>query len=208
MINPPTKDELLSLLKAAIKRFNDSNDGKTLLSGVDLGLDYPVSEFRAAHEQTISHRLAFYLEDALRQPEVKLITDEGPLVVDCEYNQHLFDRKKIRMLRNDADRFLQAGRKPLPVTEDNELVDFKIRPDVLIHCRGVDGPTNLLVLEVKRWTNSDRLHDKHKLELLTQIGLNTFGYVLGAAVYARNDLTGEERVLEVGPLFHGGAEFK
>lgn len=204
MNNPPTKDDLILLLDSVVKRFNDSHDGKTLLSGVDLGLDYPVSEFRAAHEQTISHRLAFYIEDALRQSDPRIITDKGPLTVDCEYNQHLFDRKKIRTLLKDAQEFLKAGRKPQKVEGHDDLVDFDIRPDVLVHRRGVDGPTNLLVLEVKRWTNPDRLHDQAKLTLLTKLGLNTFGYVLGAAVYARNDRNGEERLLEVGPRFHEG----
>ena len=112
----------------------------------------------------------------MRRTDIKVITDEGPLVVDCEYNQHLFDRKKIRVLKKNAKKFLEAGRKPLPVHGRADLVDFEIRPDVLIHQRGVDGPTNLLVLEVKRWTNSDRLHDRDKLILLTSAGLNTFGY--------------------------------
>lgn len=203
----PTKAELGALLDAAVKRFNRSNDGKTLLSGDDLGLNYPASRFRVAHEQAISHRLAYYLEDALRHPEIKIITDKGPLVVDCEYNQHIFDRKKVRVLKKDAQRFLQAGRKGIPVRGRKDLLDFEIRPDVLIHRRGVDGPTNLIVLEVKRWTNPDRLHDHDKLVLLTTFGLNTFGYVLGAAVYARNDRKGRDRLLEVGPRFHAGKAF-
>ena len=74
MNNPPSKDDLVSLLDAAVKRFNDSKDGKTLL-GSDYGLEHQVKEFRVAHEQAIAHRLAYYLEDALRHPEVKIITD-------------------------------------------------------------------------------------------------------------------------------------
>jgi|GEM_PF-2183834 len=204
MNKPPTKEDLVLLLNGVVQRFNSSNDGRTLLSGVDLGRDYPVSEFRAAHEQTISHRLAFYLEDALRQPDVEVITDDGPLVVDCEYNQHLFNKKKIRMLRTDVGAFVQADRKPQAVKGHDDLVDFEIRPDVLIHRRGFDGHTNLMVLEVKRWTNPDRRHDEEKLILLTKLGLNPFGYVLGAAIYVRNDLKGENRVLEIGLKFHEG----
>jgi hypothetical protein len=204
MNNPPNKDDLVSLLDAAVKRFNDSNDGKTLLSGVDLGLDYPVSEFRAAHEQAISHRLAFYLEDALRQPDVNIITDDGPLVVDCEYNQHQFGRKLIQILKAEADEFIKADRTALPVKGRDDLVQFEIRPDILIHQRGIDWPTNLMVLEVKRWTNTDKKHDQQKLMLLSKLDVNVYGYVLAAAVYARNDLEGVKRVLQVGPRFHGG----
>jgi hypothetical protein len=207
MNSPPTKDELVLLLEAAIKRFNKSNDGKTLLSGIDCGLDYPASKFRAAHEQAIAHRLAFYLEDALRQPDVKIITDEGPFVVDCEYNQHLFRRKMIQMLLADSAKFIKAGRKAIQVRGRHDVVEFEIRPDVLVHIRGKDAPTNLMVLEVKRWSNPDKKHDGKKLELLTNLGLNRYGYVLGAAVYARNDLKGEKRVLQMGPKYNGGIAF-
>ena len=198
----PTKDELVSLLEASVLRFNNSNDRETLLVPPDWGLEYPVSEFRVAHEQAISHRLAFYLEDSLRQK--KFITDDGPLVVDCEYNQHLFDRKKNRVLVGEAHSFLAAGRKPLPVGGRDDVFEFEVRPDILVHRRGYDGPTNLLVLEIKRWTNPDKQHDEQKLKLLTKLGLNTFGYVLGGSVYARNDLPEKQRMLELGLRIHDG----
>lgn len=203
MSNPPTKDELESLLQLSVDRFNKSIDRETLLAAEDHGLEVQVSQFRVAHEQAISHRLAFYLECGLRDRAV--ISDGGPLVVDCEYNQHLFDRKRIRVLIDEAQPFLAAGRKAISIKDCDEAIDFEIRPDILVHRRGVDGPTNLLVLEVKRWTNPDRQHDELKLKLLTKLGLNTFGYVLGAAVYARNDLESKQRVLDVGLRFHGGA---
>lgn len=200
-MNHPTKDDLVSLLQASVDRFNGV-DRETLLCAPPPGLDQRVSQFRVAHEQAISHRLAFYLECFLREREI--VTDEGPLAVDCEYNQHLFDRKKLRVLIEDAQPFLAAGRTAIPVPGSDAMVDFEIRPDILVHMRGNDGPTNLLVLEVKRWTNPERRHDELKLQLLTRLGLNTFGYVLGAAVYARNDLEPKKRVLELGPRFHAG----
>jgi len=143
-----------------------------------------------------------YLECDLRQKD--FVNDDGQLVVDCEYNQHLFDQKKIRVLVEQAQAFLSAGRKPLPVGARDDVFDFKIRPDILVHRRGSDGPTNLMVLEVKKWTNPDKQHDEQKLRLLTKLGLNTFGYVLGAAVYARDDLLEEQRALEIGPQIHDG----
>jgi len=203
MNNPPTIDDLVSLLDEAVKRFNNSKDGRTLL-GSDYGLEYQVREFRVAHEQAISHRLAFYLEDALRHPDVKIITDEGALIVDCEYNQHRFGRKLVQILRAEAGEFIRAGRTAIPVEGRDDLVQFEIRPDILIHQRGIDGPTNLMVLEVKRWTNPEKKHDQQKLMLLSKLDLNTYGYVVAAAVYARNDLKGEDRVLQIGPRFHGG----
>jgi hypothetical protein len=202
MNNPPTKGELVLLLKAAVNRFNKSIDRETLLAAVDYGLEHQVSLFRVAHEQAISHRLAFYIESILRAEAV--ITDKGPLVVDCEYSHHLFDRKKICVLASEAGMFLKARRSAISIEGRSDAIEFEIRPDVLIHKRGVDGPTNLLVLEVKRWTNPDKAHDSQKLKLLTKLGLNAFGYVLGAAVYARNDFPPKQRVLEVGLCLHDG----
>lgn len=201
----PNKDDLASLLQMGVDRFNDSIDRKTLLCGYHPGLETRITEFRVAHEQAISYRLAFYLECLLRNK--KVVTDDGPIVVDCEYNQHLFDHKKLRVLIREAQPFLDAGRAAIPVQGSNEAVDFIVRPDVLVHKRGDDGATNLLVLEVKRWTNPDRKHDELKLRLFTELGLNKFGYVMGAAVYALNHLDGGKRKLEVGPRFHAGKAF-
>jgi hypothetical protein len=100
--------------------------------------------------------------------------------------------------------FIAAGRKPVRVIGRRDVVAFNIRPDILVHRRGFDGRTNWLVLEVKRWSNPDRRHDEEKLKLLTKLGLNTYGYVLGAAVYARNDLPPKKQTLELGPRFHDG----
>jgi hypothetical protein len=63
-----------------------------------------------------------------------------------------------------------------------------------------------MVLEVKRWTNPDKKHDQQKLMLLSELDVNTYGYVLAAAVYARNDFAPQERRLEVGPRFHEGKQ--
>lgn len=202
---PPTKDDLEQILQQAVERFNDSVDCESLLRGYFPGLEQPVSQFRVAHEQAISHRLAFYIECLLRKNGV--VTDKGPIVVDCEYNQHLFDDKKLMVLVDDAQPFLNAKRTPIPVPGNSKVVEFIVRPDVLVHMRGDDGPTNLLVLEVKRWTNPDRKHDELKLRLFTELGLNKFGYVVGAAVYALNHRDGDERKLEVGPRFHAGKLF-
>jgi hypothetical protein len=202
MTKLPTKEDLKHFLQASVDRFNGSVDCESLLRAPQAALDKPVSRNRVAHEQAISHRLAYYLEDLLRKSGI--VTDEGPLVVDCEYNQHLFDRKKLRILLRRAQPFLKARRSVIPIRGSRTIIDFEIRPDVLLHMRGEDGPKNLLVLEVKRWTNPDRKHDELKLELLTKLGVNTFGYVLGAAVYARNDRKPEQRILEVGQQFHSG----
>ena len=197
-----TPEELVSILDAAVQRFNDSIDRLELLCAPQPGLEYLVRASRVAHEQAIAHRLAYYLEANLR--DAGIIHDEGPIVLDCEYNQHLFDRKTLRVLKKDAAPFIAAKRSPIEVKGRDNVYDFEIRPDLLVHRRGHDVPTNLIVLEVKRWTNPDRKHDEQKLKLPTKLGLNIFGYVLGAAIYARNDREGERRIIEVGLRFHEG----
>jgi hypothetical protein len=195
-------NELVVILRHSIDRFNNSIDRETLLCSTDPELDRQVSKFRVAHEQAITHRLAFYLECNLRRAEI--IQDKSPIVLDCEYNQHLFDKKKLRVLIKDAGAFLRANRAPIPVEGRTDLVEFEVRPDVVVHRRGIDGPTNIMLLEIKRWTNPDRQHDELKLRLFTETGENQFGYQLGAAVYARNDRAPEKRVLEIGCGFTGG----
>jgi len=200
----PSVEKLVSSVDAAVRRFNDSIDRIELLCMRQPGLEYLVRRFRVAHEQAIAHRLAFYLEANLREADI--IDDRGPIVLDCEYNQHLFGPKRLRVLKKDAAPFLAAKRTPIRVEGRDDVYEFEIRPDLLVHRRGHDVPTNLIVLEIKRWTNPDRKHDEAKLRLLTQVGLNIFGYVLGAAIYARNDREGEERTLDVGLRFHEGRQ--
>jgi hypothetical protein len=201
----PSKDELVKILSQAVERFNASFERESLLAGPLGGLDAQVAEYRVAHEQAVSHRLAFYLERELRQAGI--VSDAGQVVVDCEYSQHLFDDKTIRVLKSKARSFLRAKRSPIAVIGRDDVYDFGIRPDILVHRRGYDVPTNLIILEVKRWTNRERAHDRIKLRLFTEPGLNKFEYVLAAAVYIRNDWVPLKRVLKVGPRFHQGKRF-
>ena len=198
----PNTNDLIGILQHSIDCFNNSIDRETLLCSIDPELDRQVSKFRVAHEQAIAHRLAFYLECNLRHAQI--IQDKGPVVLDCEYNQHLFDKKKVRVLIKEAEAFLRAGRAPIPVEGRDDVVEFEVRPDAVVHRRGVDGPTNIMLLEIKRWTNQDRRHDELKLRLFTEKGENQFGYQIGAAVYAKNDRAPHERVLELGCIFSNG----
>ncbi len=77
-----TADVVWQCLENAVKRFNESTDQQSLLG--PRNPDDPRGP--AASERAISHRLAFYLESELRT--LGLITDDGPLAVDCEYNRH------------------------------------------------------------------------------------------------------------------------
>lgn len=75
------------------------------------------------HEQTISCRLAKYLEEEIREQGSDDIKD---LNIDCEYNKD----------RDDIKRF--PGQKK-----------GSIRPDIIVHRRG-NNDNNFLVIELKK----------------------------------------------------------
>ncbi len=92
------------------------------------------------HEQSITHSLANHLQSQF-----------ADLDVDCEYNRHGEDPKK--------------------------LGDDKIIPDIVVHKRGCDC-SNAMVIEVKK-SNGDRTKkDENKLSGLT-IRECGYGYSLG-----------------------------
>lgn len=98
------------------------------------------------NEQTISHKLAEYLQEVFPDRNV-----------DCEYNRHGYDIKKLKnvVVPNDG-----IGR--------NETEAKTIFPDIVVHARNNDE-NNLLVIEVKKSSNAEsRQFDKDKLMALTR----------------------------------------
>jgi len=90
------------------------------------------------HEQTISHRIAVYLESHFSEHHV-----------DCEYN-------------NDLDS--ETGRKQVYFPSENAI--SPVIPDIVVHHRGLNGPEhNLLVIELKKLpgTPSELARDRDKL---------------------------------------------
>ena len=95
------------------------------------------------NERTISHKLAEYLQQEFPDRNV-----------DCEYNRHGTDIKKI-----DA---------PKDNVSWNDTEAKTIFPDIIVHERDNDK-RNLLVIEVKKSSNVDGRHiDKAKLMALTE----------------------------------------
>jgi len=77
--------------------------------------------------------------------------------VDCEYNKH-FDGRKIV-----------------------EELDAEVRPDIVIHKRGIDKD-NLVCIEIKKEQNSsNRGYDYQKIEMLTKL-YGKFKYKLGVFI--------------------------
>ena len=116
-----------------------------------------------AHEQAVSHRVAFYLENVFCESE------RVGLNVDCEYNKHLekdkainidrkaFAKRKYKNCRCDGCKKLRS----------NKLPDEKLfRPDVVVHLRDTDV-RNLIAIEIKKGKRC--LFDEAKLQALTKL---------------------------------------
>ena len=90
-------------------------------------------------ERSLSYRLAHYmaLSEIVRPP----------LTVDCEYNRHFGDPKRLKL----------PPRKAL----DREIRATTVFPDILVHERNTDA-NNLVVLELKK-PGEDIAYDELKL---------------------------------------------
>lgn len=113
-------------------------------------------------ERSLSYRLAHYM--ALSE------TIRPPLTVDCEYNRHFGDPKRLKL----------PPRKALA----REIRATTVFPDILVHERNADE-NNLIVLELKK-PGEDTAYDELKLRAFRE----ELGYVHTAHVilgYAADD---------------------
>jgi len=93
----------------------------------------------------------------------------------------------------------EARRRVRQEGDHNELYAFSVAPDLIVHERRSDD-RNLLVVEVKKRSNPETPeYDQLKLELFTaeKVDHRGFGYALGAAVIAEDELNSGERHLRV-----------
>lgn len=105
-------------------------------------------------ERSLSCRMAHYmaLSEAIRPP----------LTVDCEYNRHFGDPKRLML----------PPRKAL----DREIRATTVFPDILVHERNTDA-NNIVVLELKK-PGEDIAYDELKLQAFRE----ELGYVHTAHV--------------------------
>lgn len=130
----------------------------------------------SVHEQAISHRIGVYLEG---------VFESESLDIDCEYNKHLNEPKKIDLYDLDpvlckecgcdSCRFVVKGNL-------NEVLERGFRPDILLHLRGTDE-RNLIAIEVKK--DKECPFDEAKLRALTMLRSNDgeYGYKLGVFIW-------------------------
>lgn len=152
---------------------------------------------RDVNERSITHKLAEHLQ---RQFENHC----EDLKVDCEYNRHVSDIKRLLVLK-DA-----IGGDAVEV-DDSEA--RTVYPDIIVHQRGSDK-RNLLVIEVKktdkRGMELDRDNlweltepDKCKLRAFTEL-CGDYRYELGLLIILD---TRKKQVCHV-ECFKGGIEHK
>jgi len=80
-----------------------------------------------------------------------------PLTLDCEYNRHFRDEKRLRLFDN-----------PRP---------SKVFPDILVHERNSDAH-NIIALEIKR-PGQSLSRDREKLQAFsTQLGYSHTGHII------------------------------
>lgn len=133
-----TRDEASALVNQAIDRL--IADDPELL---DLGVT----------ERALAHQLARYLNDLVLPP----------LSVDCEYNRHFDDPKRLTL----------PPRKAL----DREVRATTVFPDIIIHQRNCDA-RNYVVLELKK-PGEDMAYDELKLRAFRQeLGYLHTGHVI------------------------------
>lgn len=135
-----TREEAADLLARAIRVFL-LRDSQLLELGVS--------------ERAIAFRLALYMSRS------RLI--RPPLTIDCEYNRHLGDRKKLN---------LPPRRRP-----NGEPRPSDVSPDILVHQRNSDDH-NLLALELKK-PGEAIARDETKLRAFrTQLGYAHAAHVI------------------------------
>lgn len=139
-------------------------------------------------ERAITHTLACYLQCEFDESHV-----------DCEYNRNGTKPKHIqydynRALESELKKVLSAARRlqaKLKISTNeyadvDEPVRLETYPDIIVHTRGLNHPTNLLIVEVKkaRANDEDIAFDLAKLRAFTAEQsdgvLNNYHYLLGA----------------------------
>jgi len=196
----PEAETIWECLVTSIERFNTSSDQDTLLRP----RNRRSPRGPAAGERAIAHRLAYYLERALRK--AKLIKDKGALVVDCEYNRHGGAAKALAT-EFELKHIVQEARKKKnwEPDEDGRYI-FSIEPDIVVHERGHDR-RNRLVIEVKKASNGETpKYDALKLELFTIPRQSDYGYgySLGAWVIAEDKCEANDRKLRIAQKWKDG----
>lgn len=95
-----------------------------------------------ANERSLTHKFAEYLQEKFKEWNV-----------DCEYNRDGIDKKELQSFKKNIS------------SDDTDAVT--VYPDIIIHHRGTKD--NLVVIEAKKTSSTDKDNDKGKLLSLIHI---------------------------------------
>lgn len=148
---------------------------KIIKNSVEIFLEEKVSLLELeAHEQAITHRIAFYLEYLLSK-NIKYKN----LDIDCEYNKHGDQPKTIDLPGEPKDYCDCKFCKKIVVKNPEDKKYF--RPDIIVHKRGADRH-NIIAIELKK--SNICYFDLEKLKILTRdIVDGGYGYRIGVFIY-------------------------
>lgn len=182
----------LTQLDFVLNRFNLAQVAFTRGPGMDL---LRLREEGGGTEQEISGGFAVFLERVLRADGVL-----GDAEVDAEYYWHGDRAKMIATMWPHSDVIRRACRR---IRFDGSV---GIRPDIIVHRRGAEGP-NHLVIEVKKQSNKSKAQERFdllKLEMLTSPDQD-YRYAFGMQVLALDSSDTGQRKLEVISIWRNGA---
>lgn len=123
-----------------------------------------------AHEQSLSHRIAVYLERRINNSD---------LHVDCEYNKNLGEPKLLEIDGLDSAQRRLCGCHVCANLADEIERERAFRPDIIVHRRH-SNEYNTIAIEIKRGKFCP--FDEAKLKALTGKRLD-YNYALGVFVY-------------------------
>jgi hypothetical protein len=134
----------------------------------------------SAHERSITHKLAEYLQELFPDYDV-----------DCEYNVDIDNDNDRKMWLSDAARIklkellekikIELNPENYDLSQEIGKLSKNFYPDIIIHKRGTNKH-NLLVIEAKKEGN-DTSFDEEKLKAFTELdGVHHYKFNLGALV--------------------------
>lgn len=138
------------------------------------------------HEQDLSHRIAFYFENLLRN--YAWFTQNG-YSVDVEYNKNFDDTKKV------YNKCIGCQLEDCDIKKHQyniQIYSESCRPDIILHKRGKNNNSyrdynNLLVIEIKKNTPNSK-EDFAKLSAFTCKN-SDYKYHKGVFINFKNDKT-------------------
>lgn len=124
------------------------------------------------NERSIAFRLSHFMIENFSEYDV-----------DCEYNRNLGHDKVIRELRRELQRINQLSKRETDMDLEG-LTTKSVLPDIIVHKRNTAN--NLLIIEIKKSSNKNKLahhYDLKKLKLYTsnQHG-NNLNYQIGVFI--------------------------